>query len=88
MIKLANLFLIISSSTEAFSYVLGPVPSQELRIKASSINVRPPLTNEACYDDCIKNYYSIGVQENLFKYHEKRIFGNSDSDGDGDGSVK
>lgn len=74
MVKYVILFFLLISSTAAYSYVLGPVP-QEPRVNAYSTNVRPPLTDEGC-DDCIKNYYTTGVQENLLDYHERQIWGN------------
>jgi hypothetical protein len=80
MIQAMSLLFLILSSTVAYSYVLGPVP-QEPRVSTYSTSVRPPLTDEGC-DDCIKNYYSEGVQEDLIRYHERQIWGENGSNKD------
>ena len=77
-----SLLLLISFSVVSYSYVLGPVP-QEPRVEHYGTNVKPPLTHEGC-DDCIKNYYSVGVQEDLLKYHLKKIWNNKNTAGSND----
>ena len=76
MLKYLSLISLLLFSTVAYSYVLGPVPTQP-EINRYDTNVRPPLTDQGC-DDCIKNYYSTGVQEDLIKYHEEMIWGSSE----------